>query len=309
MANLQKIMITGGSGLVGGFLIKNLKENYQIKILDIKEPKDPDVEFIKGDLRDLGRLKESTKDVDGIIHLAAYSRERSIPSYPEGWEVNCTSTFNVFEAAIQNRVPKVIFASSICTTGPITWASSDHSIEYFPMDEQHPCKPQDLYGTSKLIGENLAWMFAKRSETNFVGLRLATVWFKSERGVDPATEMIINSYIKDPTAFLAVMPQTEKRRFAVKDLTWQYVDVRDVVQAFRLCVEKKDIKYGIFNIGAEDTPSNWDSLKLAQYFYPEVPIRNPLIYLVDKKKALWDISRARKELGYKPVHSWKEYFE
>jgi nucleoside-diphosphate-sugar epimerase len=301
-------MITGGSGLIGGFIIRDLRENYDLKVFDIKQPKDRDIEFIQGDLRNLGKLKETTKDVDCIIHLAAYSRERSIPSYPEGWEVNCTSTFNVFESAVLNRVEKVIFASSICAAGVITWTSSDHSINYFPIDEQHPCKPQDLYGTSKLIGENLAWMYAKRSETIFIGLRMATVWFKSEQGIDPGTEMIINTYVKDPSAFLAVMPPTEKRRFAVKDLTWQYVDARDVVQAFRLCLEKKDIKYGIYNTGAEDTPSNWDSLKLAQFFYPEVPIRNPEIFLVDKKRALWDISKARKELGYKPMHNWKEYF-
>jgi nucleoside-diphosphate-sugar epimerase len=175
------------------------------------------------------------------------------------------------------------------------------------MDEQHPTRPQDLYGTSKLIGDNLAWMYAKRTGTSFICLRMATIWFKSEQGIDPSTQMIINSYVRDPAAVLAI-PETEKRRFAMRDISWQYVDARDVAQAFRLCLEKKDIKYGIYNIGAEDTPSSWDSLRLAQFLYPEVSFRNPLIFLLDKKKALWDISKARKELGYKPKHNWKEYF-
>ena len=308
MSAREKILITGGAGQIGELIINELKNNYDIKVMDIKKPRDQVVEFVQGDLRDIEKVREFTKGIDYIIHLAAYSRERSIPNYPEGWQVNCTATFNVFESAATNNVKKVIFASSICATGPITWTSSNHSIEYFPIDELHPTRPHDLYGTSKLIGENLAWMYTKRSATSFVGLRMATVWFKSDRGIDPGTETIINSYIKDPTA-LEGLPQTEKRRFAVKDLTWQYVDVRDVVQAFRLGIEKKEIRYGIFNIGAEDTPSDWDSIKLAKYFYPEVAIREPLIYFVDKKRALWDISKARKELGYKPVHNWKEYFK
>jgi nucleoside-diphosphate-sugar epimerase len=307
MAERQKILITGGSGQIGDMITKNLKENHDIKIFDINEPKDHDVEFIRSDLRDLEKVKEASKGMDCIIHLAAYFREISIPTYPEGWEVNCTSTFNIFEAAVQNQVKKVIFASSICAVGIATWASSDHSLDYFPIDELHPCRPQDLYGTSKLIGENLAWMYAKKSDTSFLGLRMATVWFKSERGISPNTEMLINTYVKDPTMFFSAIPPTQKRRFALKDLTWQYVDSRDVVQAFRLCFEKRDIKYGIYNIGAEDTPSELDSLKLAQLFYPEVPIRNPMMFLVDKKRALWDISKAGKELGYKPRHHWKEY--
>lgn len=280
--------------------------NNEVKALDVQEPKTRDVEFIRGDLRDLTKLKEITKGIDCIIHLAAYSRERSIPSYPEGWEVNCTSTFNVFEAAALNGVKKVIFASSICAAGPITWASPNHSLEYFPIDEQHPCHPQDLYGTSKLIGENVAWMYSKRCDTRFIGLRMATVWFRTEKGIDPGTEWLINTYVQDPGAWSAI-PATEKRRFAVKDLAWQYVDARDVVQAFRLCLENQDIKYGIYNIGAEDTPSSWDSLQLARYFYPEVSVRDPLGYLVDKKRALWDISKARKDLGFRPVHHWKEF--
>jgi UDP-glucose 4-epimerase len=307
MSGRQKILITGGAGQIGTLIARDLMTDHEVKALDIQEPKGREVEFIRADLRDLTRLKEVTRGVDCIIHLAAYSRERSIPSYPEGWEVNCTSTFNVFEAAAVNGVKKVIFASSICATGVLTWACANHSIDYFPIDENHPCRPQDLYGTSKLIGENVAWMYSKRCETRFIGLRMATVWFQKEQGIDSTTEWIINTYVKDPAAWAAI-PSTEKRRFALKDLPWQYVDARDVVQAFRLSFENDDIKYGIFNIGAEDTPSSWESLQLARYFYPEVPISNPLIYLVDRKKALWDISKARKELGFRPAHSWSKSF-
>ena len=307
MASREKILITGGAGQIGEMLINELKKDYDILVVDIKKPRVQDVEFICDDLRDIEKVKEFTKGIDYIIHLAAYSREGTIPSYPEGWQVNCTDTFNVFESAVVNNVKKVVFASSICAVGPITWTSPDHSIKYFPIDELHPMRPQNLYGTSKLIGENLAWMYSKRSATRFVGFRMATVWFKSERGIDPTTDMFV-SYVKDPTS-IERLPPTEKRRFAFYDLTWQYVDARDVVQAFRLGIEKTINGCEFFNIGAADTPSDWESFKLAKYIYPEVPLRDPLIFLIDKKCALWDISKARKELGYKPVYNWKEYIQ
>jgi nucleoside-diphosphate-sugar epimerase len=307
MASREKILITGGAGQIGDMITNELKNDYDIIVVDIKKPRVQDIKFICDDLSDIAKVKEFTKGIDCIIHLAAYSREGTIPSYPEGWQVNCTDTFNVFEAAVANNVKKVVFASSICAVGPITWTSPDHSIQYFPIDEQHPPLPENLYGTSKLIGENLARMYTRRSATSFVGLRLATVWFKTERGIDPTTELFV-SYVKDP-ASVERLPQTERRRFAFKDLPWQYVDARDVVQAFRLGIEKTIAGYEIFNIGADDTPSDWESFKLAKYFYPEVPIRDPMIFLMDQKRALWDISKAKKELGYKPLYNWKEYIQ
>lgn len=321
MSRRQKILITGGAGQIGEFIIKDLHQKtdaYDVAVFDVREPKDKEVRFFRGDIRNLESLRKATEGFDVIFHLAAINKERLIPNYPEGWDINATSTFNVFESAVINKIKKVVFASSICATGLITWTSPDHSIDYFPVDELHPCKPQDLYGVSKLINENLAWMYSTRSNTAFMGLRIATVWFKSEEGIDESTQLIIDNFIKDPTAFLSIERPPDKRRSvyvikdtkaAIKDLTWQYVDARDVAQAFRLALEKNDIRYRIYNIGADDTPSEWDSMKLAQYFYPDVPIHNPVVFLVDKKRALWDISRARKELGYRPLHNWKEYLD
>lgn len=309
MSNNQKVLIIGGSGKIGEFIIKELKEKCDISVFDVKEPKDNDLKFIRGDIRDLESLKENTKNIDTIMHLGAYPNEYAIPSYPQGWDVNFTGTFNVFEAAVTNKVKKIVYASSICATGILTWASSDHSIKYFPVNEEHPCNPQNLYGTSKLIAEKLAFMYARRSNTSFIGFRIASVWFKSEEGIDETTKLKLKSYIKDPSCVSTITCENKQRAINIKDLTWQFVDARDVAQAFYLALEKKDIKYGIYNIGSVETPSNWDSIKLAKYFYPDVRISNPLVFLVDKKRALWDISKAQKELGYNPLHNWQEYSE
>jgi len=313
----MRLLITGGAGEIGEFIVEELKNKHDLIIFDLKEPKNNEINFIKGNLTDLQALEKATKDVDAIIHLAAYRGESLIPSYPEGWDVNVTGTFNVFEAAVRNGVKKVISASSICAPGLLTWVSSNHSIDYFPIDEKHVCKPEDLYGTGKLILEKLAWMYSKRSNVSFINLRLATVWIEYKKGINELTKWFIDNLIKDPTRIKSIdlpMEMPDKKGHVIqdpkafmRDLVWQFVDARDVAQAFRLALEKKDEKFGIYNIGASNTPSTWDSIKLAKYIYPDVQIKNSLTFLVDRKKALWDISKAQRELGYQPEFNWEAY--
>jgi len=317
MSCRKKIIITGGSGRIGEVVIKELKKEYDVIVFDIKEPSDKDVEFFEGNINDYECVNKVTKEADIVIHLAGYPNEGVIPSYTKGWDINCTGTFNVFETSVVNKVKKVIFASSICATGVITWVSSNHSLQYFPVDEKHSCKPEDLYGVGKFLGEKLSFMYAQRSSTSFINLRLATVWLKSEE-IDEITRSLIKTYsIMNPGNFKKIdFPEDKKKKIylikdptaRLKDLIWQFVDVRDVAQAFRLAVEKDNIKYGVYNIGANTTPSIWDSIKIAQYFYPGVPIKNKEEFLKNNKAPLWDITKAKKELGYNPVHNWAEYY-
>jgi nucleoside-diphosphate-sugar epimerase len=310
----MKILVTGGSGRIGIRTMQLLqKSGHELVNLDVVPPKTSIGEFIKGQLTDRNLIDKVTKDVDAILHLAAYPTEPSIPNYPEGWDVNCTGTFNIFEYGAKNKVKKVVYASSICATGLITWVSSNHGIRYFPVDEDHPCSPQNLYGLSKLLAEETARMYAVRSETSFIGLRFATVWFDApDGGPDDFTKMLIDKFVRDPEALIK-RPSEYASLFApltvdaLKDLCWQYVGVWDVAEACRLALEKKDVKYAVYNIGAADTCSDWDSLKIVQMFYPGVPLRNPLVFLVNKKATLWDISKAQRELGYTPKFHWKEY--
>lgn len=307
----MKILVTGGSGRIGLRIIETLqKSGYDVINFDIF-PQKGDFEFVKGNVTDRQAIENVTNGVDAVVHLAAYPTEPSIPSYPEGWDVNCTGTFNVFEASAKNGVKKVAYASSICATGILTWVKPNNSIEYFPVDERHTCKPQNLYGTSKLISEKIAFMYSKRSNTTFIGLRIATVWFDKSDG-EPAesTKNLIENYVKDPSAvFKQSHSSIPLNVNALKDLTWQYVGVSDVAEAFKLAIEKEEAKSCIYNIGAADTCSTWDSLKLAQYFYPGVPIRNQVAFFIDPKKALWDISKAQRELGYRPKFSWTEFMK
>lgn len=303
----MRILVTGGSGRIGLRVLESLrKAGHDPVDFDVVPPEE-DFEYIKGTISDKNTMEKVFKGVDSVIHLAAYPTEVTIPSYPEGWDVNCTGTFNVFHAAERAAVKKVVYASSICATGILTWTSPISMLKYFPVDEKHPCAPQNLYGTSKLISEKLAFMYSRRSLTIFIGLRIASVWFDEKDGhPTDSTKNLVKKYVVDPSQVFNLPAYPTLSIDSLKDLTWQYVAVSDVATAFKLAIANGK-NTAVYNIGAADTCSDWDSLKLAQYFHPDVRIHNPLQFLIDPKKALWSISKAQRELGYRPSHDWRQF--
>ena len=213
--------------------------------------------------------------------------------------INVDGTFNVVEAAKQNNVKNVVFTSSVCAWGVINW-SKLFTPEYFPVDEKIPHLPDDMYGLGKLIGEHLCYAYYKRYGVKAVCLRLATVVFPD---VDYCIEMRKN--IDNPEYKFKAFPLT------FKDFIWQYVDVRDLPQAYTLALkalEEGKVEYGIYNIGAKDVFSTVESLELIRRYFPDVKyIKNETSFITDKYRALFDISKAQKELGYQPKYTWRDF--
>lgn len=296
---MKKILVIGGSGKIGKYLLPDLSKDYKIKIFDMVETEliNKNVEFFKGDITKLDDLIKSSKDTDAIIHLAA------IPFYTGEDEkimkINVDGTFNVLEACKRNDIRNIIFTSSICAWGAIFW-SSPLIPEYLPVDEEISLIPDDMYGLSKLIGEYLCYAYHKRYGINIICLRLATVFFPFEKMFIEARKNIDNPEfeIEPPLTF--------------KDFFWNYVDPRDLPQAYRLALkalEKNEVVYKIYNIGANDVFSTLDSLQLIRKYYPEIKfVKNENSFISGKNRALFDISKAKKELGYNPKYTWRDIF-
>lgn len=297
----MRILVTGGSGRIGQKLVPELaKKGNEVAVFDIVKPP-TDVEFFGGDLLNAESVKKGTEGIDVLIHLAAIPFD--LPrEYKKLWDINFTGTFHVLNAAAQNNVRRVILASSICTMGIGFWNRNPIELLYFPIDEQHPTKPTDLYGTSKLVGEQLAYMYTKRFGIETMCLRLASVCFTNAGG-GPASgwaeefERDIRPYYLNPEAAIG-KPE--------KDWAWEYVDENDVVQAFLLAVEKNNVEHEIYNIGASDTPTDMDSLELAKMYYPKARIKKEEEFLQNRKRSLYDISKAQNELRYNPKVRWPE---
>ena len=156
---MKKIVVTGGSGRLGRFAIRELlSHKYEVLSLDKIPPREKLCPSWIADLRNSGDLYEALRDAFGVVHLGAFQAPNLAPD-AETFSNNVTCTYNVLRAAADMEVKKVVLASSAAAFGFI-YAKTLWPPDYLPLDEHHPSKPRDPYGLSKFVGEQIADSFA-----------------------------------------------------------------------------------------------------------------------------------------------------
>jgi nucleoside-diphosphate-sugar epimerase len=168
----KKVLITGGAGLIGGVLVERLRDRYDITSLDLKEAKG--VKSLVGNLTDAAFVMKSFKGQDAVVHLAADRRAHG--PWDSNLPNNFIATYNVFEAAKQCGVKRVVFASSQHATGGFYLDEPYKAItegrfkdvpkNYKPVDETCPIRPDGYYGVAKAFGEAMGsyyWDYYKLS--------------------------------------------------------------------------------------------------------------------------------------------------
>ncbi len=149
-------LVTGGAGFIGSHLVDLICDR-PLRVLDdfstgsmdnltIAVDRE-DVEIIRGDVRDRQLLKHALRGVGTVFHLACRGVRHSIGKPQENHEVNATGTLNVLQAARDAGVERFVHVSSSEVYG---------TARYVPMDENHPCLPETVYGAAKLAGEAYA---------------------------------------------------------------------------------------------------------------------------------------------------------
>ena len=171
----MKVLITGGCGFIGSTLIKMLTEaGDQVTVYDnlstgtLEYVGEYDgVAVVEGDIRDTDKLIESSVGHDAIIHLAAFgSVVDSVQSPWENFSVNAEGTLSTLYAAKENKVGKVVMAS---TGGALIGNATP------PVNEESTPRPISPYGASKLSGEGYCCAFANSYGMNVTALRFANV--------------------------------------------------------------------------------------------------------------------------------------
>jgi uronate dehydrogenase len=162
----MKIAITGAAGVIGTVLAAVLAdEGHELCLIDLCAPRQPPpgTEVLRLDVRDSEALCHATAGVRAVIHLAAISYETVLSELVEH---NIVGTYNVFEAARRNGVPRVVFAST------------HHVIGMYPVGEMlgtsAPFAPDSLYATSKIVGEALGALYAAKHEVEVVAIRIGS---------------------------------------------------------------------------------------------------------------------------------------
>ena len=159
----MKAMVTGGAGFIGSHIVESLlNDGIEVVSYDdysagrrenLAHLQGRALTEVEGDVCDFRNLKAAMEGCHLVFHEAASKKNICDRDPRRDLQVNGLGAYNVFQAALDLKVKKVVHASTGSVYG--------EPVE-FPQNESHPTKPVSWYGVSKLAGESYARVFAKR---------------------------------------------------------------------------------------------------------------------------------------------------
>jgi len=275
---MGRVVVTGGSGKAGRAVVRDLLAHGEdVLNVDLVRSDAFECDQLVADLTDYGEAVEALRGAAAVVHLAAIPAPGLRPDALT-FDVNTTSTYNVFSAATTLGLERVVWASSETVLG---LPFERERPAYAPIDEEHPPYPEFSYALAKLVSEEMARQFNRWTGIPFVGLRFSNV-------MEPHDYARFPGFWDDP----------QLRRWNL----WGYVDARDVAQSCRLALASDLGGAEVFIVAAADTVMNRPSAELMAEVYPGVEIRGEL----GEFETLLSIAKARRLLGYAPERSWRD---
>ncbi len=294
----------------------------------------PGADYQVCDITNYEDVRNQVRGFDAIVHLAAIPNPRVSPG-PEVFRANALGTYNIFEAAAEEGIRKLVNCSSINAFGCF-WGNTDITPKYLPIDEEHPTYTTDAYSFSKEVIEDIGDYYWRREGISSVALRLPAVYSRDRmEGADARAGRARTRVLLDEFAALPEstrLARLEKARATIIELRqqkimeypaaaqgwqresfgedplnyaynfdrlnfWAYVDERDSAQAIEKGITAAyEGSHALF-INASTNWLHYDSRTLAQLFFPEVTtFTTPL----SGAEALVNIGKARSLIDFEP---------
>ncbi|SDQ42108.1 NAD-dependent epimerase/dehydratase family protein [Natronobacterium texcoconense] len=282
----MKLVVTGATGGVGSWIVDHFAdEGHDVLGLDLERPSSEreNATFLAADLTDQGQAWETVleHDPDAMVHAAGIPRmgERT---GTETFLTNVETTYHVFEAAGRTGAD-VVWTSSESLYG-MPFAAEPFLPDYLPIDEDHPMRPEDGYGTSKLVGEELAAKTVRKHDVSVVSIRPSWVQYPGEyvatdesEAFDPATA--------EPAGHF-----------------WSYVDVRDVVSIVDAALEADVDGHEAYHAMAAENYLGRPTAETIEAVFGDLPEECAL----EGDQSAFSTAKARRDLNWEPAHSWRE---
>ena len=337
----MRILLTGGSGSVGKAVVDRLV-NHQHTVIVIGRRTDIQIDgaqYQVCDINDYPSLREVIRGCDAVVHLAAIPNP-GVTSPEELFRINCAGTFNVFQAAAEEGIRRVVQASSINAAGQF-YGCLPAPLHYLPLDEEHPVFSSDAYSFSKHVIEETGEYFWRRDGISSVALRLpwvapahihATIGQRRDFLIQLSDKLLQRSRDerrawfdeawKLYNDFRATRPYEKPGGFGYRAFNDMPEEIRAKVSAmgsrvnFFTMLDERDSAQAIEKgLSAEFSGAhtlfindhlNWTgipSADLAQLYYPDVPMfRSELRGCT----SLVSIAKARRLIGFEPEFTFGE---
>jgi dihydroflavonol-4-reductase len=311
----SKALVTGANGFVGSHLVEGLlSKGYHViclvrKTSNLRWLCGLNVEYVYADISEKDSLKNVSKDVDFIFHVAGLTKAKSNEEY---FKANYEGTKNLLEACVKDnpQIKRFVYISSQAAVGPGTNEQ--------PLDETAPCNPITHYGKSKLEGEKIVLEFSSKLPVAII--RPPAVYGPRD---------------SDILSFFKVVNHGFKTFFGKGESFLSLCYVEDLIDGMILAAESPKATDQIYFI-ADDQIYSWrESFRIVAKVLNKktITLRIPKVFLyaiafvseniarllgkstvinmqkireITRKYWLCDVSKAKKELGFSPKYPLEE---
>jgi dihydroflavonol-4-reductase len=304
-------LVTGATGFTGGHLARRLAQRGRHVRALVRDPNAAParalaadgIEIVKGDLTDRASLASAIAGVSIVYNIAALYREASLPQSAYR-AVNAEAVGAIVEEAARAKVGRVVHCSTVGVHG---------DVEHPPANEDAPLRPGDVYQETKVAGETIARDAAAATGVPLVIVRPTGIYGPGDRRL------------------LKLFRGVARGRFVTLghgDIYYHLTHIDDLVEGFRLCGEVEQAAGRTYILAGPDVTTlnelvqiiadeagvsrPWLRLPVWPFwlagaaceavcapFAVEPPIYRRRVDFFTKSRA-FDITRARRELGYAP---------
>lgn len=295
----SRVLITGGAGFVGSYVTEQLIDEgvEQVVIIDNfirgsrknveKSLATGKVKLIEGDIRDKDFLTDNLKGIDFCFHLAALRITHCAAEPRHALEVMYDGTFNVLEACVENKIKRLVFASSASIYG---------QAEKFPTKEDHhPYGNYTLYGAAKMANELMLRSFNQMYALNYSTLRYFNIYGPRMDTHGKYTEVLIRWY-------RLIAEGKEPLIYGDGKQTMDFIFIEEIARATVLAL-KADCTNEVFNIaGGKETSLEQLCFTLLDVMGSD--LKPKYIPVPDERKKvevmrrLADVAKAKKMIGF-----------
>jgi UDP-glucose 4-epimerase len=290
-----KVLVTGGSGQLGSYLLEDFSGKHEVRSIDTRKPSIERHRSLVSnvDIRDVAGARKACEWADAVVHAAAQvSVEKSTQDPRSDADVNVIGTLNMLDASAAAGVKKFVYVSSAAVYG---------DPRYLPVDEGHPKNPKSFYGVSKLSAEQYVQAFAECRNLRYIMVRPFN--FYSPRA-DPKSP-----YSGVVTKFVEWAKEGKPLRIEGDgEQTRDFIHAKEVARMIRMAVESpaKNItlncgsgKGTSINVLAETLSSIMGGLRI-EHIAPRVG---------DIRHSVADVTLAKEILDFQPETSLEEGLE
>jgi nucleoside-diphosphate-sugar epimerase len=205
----MRVLLVGGSGHVGAFITPYLREHHDLRVLDVRPPRQEDVDYIEGSITDPDALRRALDGVDAFIDLVMQSGQggsstaQTVPVIVDNYQVNCLGLHLLLYTAQEMGIKRGVYTS--------TMSVHYRQRPWFPAEEAVPLDTPSAYGLTKGLGEMICQYFARWFDMNLIALRITgprtrEQWLEERQHPRPSAE---KSYVTDEAdlarAYLAAL--------------------------------------------------------------------------------------------------------